>query len=464
MLVQRRCSFFTLAILVAALVPLTACLNFARADSECPFNGGFELSALGQPLGWDLDGAWLLRTDAACTGRNGICLRADCTRAGNRMVSQGYLLAGPGETLKISLNYMSATGGPSVGLVFCDAFGRSVGEGAFEALPAAAGWTNYERSVILAADSCSRPYSTVRVAFVADKDGVAAKLDDVCLAHAHPGVPAPDVPEFRAQDRPNLLTNPELAVAQDGTLPGWTPVCCDGYCKDAATAPPAAQAQTAQLCLKGGEQGAGWISDPVLLDGGLPYVLQVDLSDANVTAGQPSVLLRVLDPEDPSVVWLQQIVPVPAGQPAGPVALSLPRLFNDSAPLKAQVALLLPPVSAGTAVATAVALRPEALSMSVRACATAGGFKLPQDVSLFISAINNTYSALRPKAYMKVFDTNGDPVSQEARAIVIGSRSAAYFPYKPKLMGAGDYKLLVRIMAGGKDLGSCEYKFNVAGD
>jgi hypothetical protein len=82
-------------------------------------------------------------------------------------------------------------------------------------------------------------------------------------------------------------------------------------------------------------------------------------------------------------------------------------------------------------------------------------------VSLFVSAVNNTYAALKPKAVMQVQDADGKTVASETRPILIGSRSAAYFPYKPKLTCNGAYRLTVRIVNGGMELGNTQYEFRV---
>ena len=99
----------------------------------------------------------------------------------------------------------------------------------------------------------------------------------------------------------------------------------------------------------------------------------------------------------------------------------------------------------------------------IRPVAIAGDFVKPSDVTLFICATNNTRKPLAPMAYMKVFDAQGQVASYEARAVKIGPQSSAYFPLKPKLTGAGDYKLLVRLMENGQDLGSATFEFKVTG-
>lgn len=450
-------------LVLALIIALGACSG-AFAAAEFPFNGGFELLNMGEPVGWVVEGPWLCRTEAATAGRNGLCLRADMSEAGNRLSTEGYLLAGPGETLKLSLMYNSVGGGPSIGLIFGDAFGRPVGEATLECLTPAATWTPLEREITLTADACKVPYSSVRPFLVVDQTGVQAKLDCLKITRVSPACPAPLVPKFKAEDRPNLLPNAALKMSPDGMLSGWTALAAEGFAAEQATVTPVPQTQTARLNLLGGPQQAAWTSDPVLLDGALPYAINAGVCSAALTAGKASLVLRVTDPQDPSLVWLQRSVEIEPAQDQATYPLSLPRLALSSIPVKAQLSLVLDSMAEGCVVADAMSLQPEPLSMAVRSVSMSGGFQKPKDVSLFISAVNNTYASLKPKAYMKVTKGDGTQAAYEARAIVIGSRSAAYFPYKPQLAGAGDYKLLVRIVgSNGKELGNCEYNFSVAG-
>ncbi|MEN6548832.1 MAG: hypothetical protein ABFE07_22510, partial [Armatimonadia bacterium] len=285
-------------------------------------------------------------------------------------------------------------------------------------------------------------YTSIRLMLRVECDGVGARFDDVTIKHSGVTTPSPMTPKIVAEARPNLLANPTLKVTPEGTLVGWSPVELGAYNAEAATACVAEGATAAALTLSGTERPAGWLSDPVLLDGALPYRMKVDLNADALVAGQALVVLRLMDPQDPSAVWMQQEKLVEAGQ-SGPVTMTLPRVFNDRAPLKAQIGVALLEKAEGTAEVKSAALQPEPVSVSVRGVAIAGGFKRPKDVQLFITAVNNTYATLKPKATMKVFDSAGNMVCQETRAIVGGARSAAYFPYRPKLVCPGAYTLKV---------------------
>jgi hypothetical protein len=196
----------------------------------------------------------------------------------------------------------------------------------------------------------------------------------------------------------------------------------------------------------------------VVLDGALPYTLKAQACATGLTAGQARLVLRVLDPEDAGVVWLQQAVALNAA--TTDYVLSLPRLWVQSAPLKAQVALLLCPASEGTVTASALALQPEPVTLTVRGAA--GGFKGTKNVTLFVTAINNTSAVLKPKATIKVFDSEGQQVAfEQPKLVPVPSQSAAFFPSKPKLPGAGQYKMTVDISSNGNELARTEFSFEV---
>lgn len=439
-----------------------ACAGFARAASEVPFNGGFESVALGEPLCWQVNGAWFCRAEAAGSGRNGILVRPDFSKQGDRLTSTGYLLASAGETLKLTVNYVSTTGGPAVGLIFCDPFGRPVGEGCLETLPVAETWTTHERTIELTADLCPEPYSSVRAFFVVEQDGVGAKLDGVTLSREHVETEAPPVPRVKIEDRPNLLTNPTMLLGADGTLAGWTALDRDGFGADHAVVMPITDSPSGTLALTGAEEPAAWMSDLTVFDASLPHVVHAEVSTAELVASQATLLVRVLDPVDASVVWVQYTVAAEAMKGPTEFRVPLPRLATTSSPARLQVALLLDAGGEGAATMAKVALEPEPLTLTIRPAATAGGFRLPKDVSLFITAVNNTAKTIKPKAYMKVLDAQGSQAAYEARVLTsVPPRSAAFFPCKPKLTAEGEYKLVVRIVDGATDLGSAEYGFRV---
>lgn len=467
-----------------------------------PFNGSFEIVSGGKPVGWEVNGPWFVRVDSHVTGRNGITVLETMSKAEATLTSGGYLRVQPGETLGLSFTYLSPTGGISCGLVYCDRLGNPLGSGAWEALPVACDWTPYQRClsvpdkvVIPMAPVATEPTPTpqpdvtapaadgvpleadgpgvipapapleklvpceaVRLVFRMERDAVALKLDDVALTGAETAGPMPRAPMVRAEQRPNLAPNPYLNLDAEGKPLYWSAVQAPEAAL--ATVEPGATPDTGQLALQGGEAAAAWVSDAVLLDGALPYRIEADVRATGLADGDLRLLVELVDPRDPAAVWLQQLVTVPSSQET-PVVMTLPRLWSDKQAVQARVGLMVQGGAKGSALLRSVALRPEPLSVSVRSAAIAGGFRKPADVSLFISAVNNTYTVLKPKAVLQVSDACGETVTSETRPIVIGSRSAAYFPYKPKLAATGTYTLTVTIVNAGKELGTTSYSFRV---
>jgi hypothetical protein len=470
----------------------------AHAQGSFPFNGSFEMVSGGKPAGWDVKGQWFVRPDARVTGRNGISVLESVSKPGSLLTTAGYLRVQPGETLDLSFSYLSTTGQLSCGLIFCDSLGNPIATGAWEALPASCDWTKYQRQIVVpekltvdappartppvpapapaapaadaapaapAADAAPATPPTVdivpgavRLVFRMDAEAVQLKLDDVQLAYAGTTAAMPLVPKIAAEQRPNLAPNPDLKCGTEGQPSGWSAVQPAGA--ELATLEPAGAPDRCELGLKSGDRAAAWMSEAVLVDGGMPYRVEAEVRATDVAAGQLQLVVELVDPGNDRAVWQQHRVDVPADQ-EGPVAFLLPRYWNDQQAVRARVGLMLQPGKEGSAALRAVALRPEPLTVSVRCAAVAGGFKSPADVQLFVSAVNNTYAVVRPKALLQVYDECGQAVTSETRPIVIGSRSAAYFPYRPKLTGTGAYTLKVTILDGSKELGAAGYDFSV---
>lgn len=478
-----------IALHIAAVFVTLACASLGSAASF-PFNGSFELVSLGKPVGWQSTGMWFIRPDAASDGRNGINVFGDHGKKGSQLVTSGYLLVHD-EPLKLSLTYQCLSGSMSVGLIFCDSLGNPMAEGAWEALPERPVRDVYQREIILppwlelpleeapaeepvaaatepapaaeaatpAAEAALVGYASVRLALRIDADGTQVRFDDIKLTHGGPMGKGQKAPAMKAELRPNLLVAGDFASGLDGLPRCWQPLADDGHAAELATFMAAPRPQANHLALQGApEKAAAWLGEPVLLDGAMPYSLEADLDTLALVGSRLRMLVRLIDPQDEKAVWMQQEQGISGGED-GAVALNLPRLWNDPAAVRAQVALELPVGSEGQAVVRKLALRPEPLSVSVRA--VAGGFKRPADVQLFVSAVNNTFAALKPKALLRVCDEDGRTIASETRPIVIGSRSAAYFPYKPKIPCAGEYTLTVTITNGATQLGQGQYTFMV---
>lgn len=439
------------------LLPLLlACCAFGWAD--CPYNGGFEYLDKGLPLGWDLEGTWLSLNPGAQEGRRAIYLAGTVARAGDRLISQGYRLASPGDTLTLHLAYIAERGGALVGLLPCDALGQPLGEAVLAVgLPEASSWRTVAQDILLPAESCPEGTGSVRVVLGTDRSGEEVRYDAVNLTGPTAASTAGGYRTFPAIDafsRPNLLTNPEFSRTAGGTLPGWRLMGLE----TGEARPPLPP--NGGLSLVAGDLPVAWLSEAVRIDVSLPYECSLKLAESQVAVPGLQFLARIRDAADPQAVWLQVSRAGPTDE-NGELMLSLPRLFLTPRAGLIEVAVAARPGCGESATVVRAALRPQPVTLGIRPVAMMGDFARSRDVALFISAINNTLRGLQPMAYMKVFDGQGKVAYYEPRAVKISARSAGYFPLKPKLPGAGDYRLLVRLMEKGQDLGSTTYAFRV---
>ena len=410
----------------------------AWSYSGFPFNGGFERVDTSQPAGWDLTGTWLLDTRDPAEGKKFCYLPSTVSRDGDQMVSQGYRLVQPGDTVVLNASYQSSTGGAVVGLMLCDSLGRILFPRPAEALPAATSWTPVQRRFVLDPANCPRNLGAVRVLLGVAAGGQAASFDAVSLTvEGAVATPSPARPaSVDVLNRPNLLANPNLAVTAATAAPGWSAVDMPGT---AATQPV-------------------WLSDPVAVDLSLPYTVSAQLPDGTPADGF-RLLARISDPQDPSSVWLQ----IAAGGPTGGAQVHLARLARESETGLVQVAIApIPRVTSPENLT--LALRPEPVSLSVHGVAMCTDFATCKEATLFITAVNNTDEALAPTAHLKITDATGTQVSYEPRAVKIGPHSAAYFPYHPNLTRPGTYTLMVHLLDHGRDYGTATFVFQVLHD
>ncbi|NLO72989.1 MAG: hypothetical protein GX100_02620 [candidate division WS1 bacterium] len=418
-----------LAAFIVAFVMLVAPTTGAAYPlSVFPFNGGFERVESNQPQGWEATGTWLMGAVAPCEGRKFVYLAPAVARTGDRLVSQGYRLVKPGSTVFLTASYQSSTGGALFGLVLCDGLGQPLGEILAAPQPAAPTWRQVALSFPVPA-CAGDDLAAVRIMLGVSGADKGADFDDISLtAPQHVVCPTPHRPTLDVLRRRNLLPNPTLIPdASDGVY-GWNRLIVPDTTETA------------------------WTSVPLSLDLALPYGLTAEATDG--TQDGFSLLLRVRDPLDPASVWLQ--TPPVTGGPA-----RLPRLARE--PERGLVEAAILPVAGQALGQLELALRPEPISLSIRPVAMAGEFTRPQDVQLFVSAINNTDTDLSPMAYLKILDADGQQAAYEPRRVRLGPHSAAYFPYKPTLTRAGKYVMLTRLMYEGQDLGFITFPFEVTG-
>ncbi len=449
---MKRCAWLRLF-----LLPLLFALG-AFGWADWPYNGGFEYLDKGLPIGWDLKGTWLSLNPGAHEGRRAIYLARAIARAGDRLVSQGYRLACPGDTLTLHVAYTAERGGALIGLLPCDALGQPLSEAAITvSLPDTETWRTVSQSILLPAESCPNGTAAVRVVLGTDCPGEEVRYDGVNLTgSAISSVPGGhrSFPAIDAFARPNLLRNPEFTRTPGGTLLGWALLGPDAG-EACPSSPP-----NGGLALKAGDNPVAWLSEEACIDASLPYECSVQLAEPYLAVPGLWLLARIRDAADPQAVWMQVSRTWTADE-GSQLTLSLPRLFLTPRAGLVEVAVGTRPGSGESATILRAVLRPQPVTMGVRPVAMAGDFPRPKDVTLFISAVNNTLRGLQPMAYMKVFDAEGKVAYYEPRPVKISAQSAGYFPLKPKLQGAGDYHLLVRLMEKGQDLGSATYAFRV---
>jgi hypothetical protein len=431
-----------------------------RASAQCPYNGGFEQIDKGRPVGWNPTSGWFSLGTGAVEGHRALLLAGTCSTTSDRIVSQGYRLVTPGETLSLHLQYASPTGGVVAGLLPCDALGKPLADqGQTVELPFVATWTTFDHDFVLAPEACPAGTAAVRLYFGVLKDGSEGRFDAVTLrstAAASSGDLA-KATNYDPLKRPNLLQNPGFKPSAGGYA-GWCALAAEGF----APAASVEDGAPAGLSFAPAELPAAWMSAPVNLNAALPYEIAVQVAPGE-GAAQVTALARIRDPRDPAVVWYQAEAS-PTGDGAAPVVVQMPRLFAQTSPGLVEVGLRLAPGATAPVQVQSASLRPEPLQLAVRPVAMAGDFCQPKDVTLFVSVVNSTSKSLAPMAYLKVFDAGGQTVSYEARPIRLGPLSAAYFPIKPTtIKGAGEYTLLVRVVQNGLDLGSTTYPFRVTG-
>lgn len=452
----------------AAAAVIIVCLLSASIPglADFPFNGGFEQVDKGQPVGWEVAGVWMTPSQRAYAGRRYALLPGTVARAGDRLVSQGYRLVAPGGALKLSVAYHCSPGGAVIGLVYCDALGQPLFDGFISSLPPTNEWEVVEDEITLPTDSLPPEVRAVRVFVGVEETGAEAHFDAVLLTAGDQPLRrglSGQVPEIEALSRPNLLRNPDLKTGPTGGLVGWSAVDSPGFAPECAEAVAGSSGQGGRLVLRESDQKVAWISDSVPVNTGLPYQATCRLEGVEADAGRFSLLVRTLDPSDPAAVWRQATASATGSYQAQELAVRLPRLWREPKRGLVQVALVWEAGSADAVSVSAIALRPEPVSLSVRPVAVAGDFLRADQVQLFISALNNTDQDLEPMAYMKVFDADGEVAYYEPRRVKISANSAGYFPLNPKLDSPGEYQLLIRLMQEGQDLGSTTFDFRVGG-
>lgn len=416
---------------------------------QFPYNGDFEAGA--EAPGWRLTGAWEVKAEAARTGRVGLLLAAAAT--GDSATTSGYLPAKPGDTLRLRLSYVCPAGGLQVGLQPCDTLGRPCAEPVAERLPAVDAWADVDKRLELPA-ALPVDVASVRLVLSVQQAEVRVQVDAITLSRLDVSAPqkTPELPPLDLTKTSNLL--PRLDTF-GSSASAWSAVSVPGYGTGQVGRNPA----PAGVTLTGGETRCGIISRRQVLDCSVPYEVAAEVDGRQWQSGRLVLLGRWMDPAYPGVCWHQSESSLLASEVGAPLQLSLPRLGARPTPGLLQVALLLDSGAVGKVAISGVTMRLQVMSLGVRLAANAKPG--PENVTLFVSAANNTDQPLKPTCWLKTMDMNGQTVHVEKRTLTVGARSAAYFPYAPKLPGVGNFRMLARVLSDGQDFGSATFAFRV---
>lgn len=419
-----------------------------------PHNGDFEGGA--EAPGWQLTGAWEIKAQAARTGRAGLLLTE--AEVGDSAVTTGYLPARPGDTLRLQLSYVCPEGGLQVGLQPCDTLGQPCGESVTERLPETDAWADVDKRLELSATDFPAETASVRLALSVQRAEAMVQVDAVALSPDPLGPPqkAPALPQLDPAKPTNLLP----ALDSFGSAASaWSALDVPGYRATQVGRNSTAQGAGKGIRLMGGESRCGLISRRQALDCSVPYQVVAAVGATQWQAGRLLLLARWLDPAYPGVCWHQSETSLLATEGNQPLMLSLPRLALKPTPGLLQVAVTLDTEAVGEVVIPSLTMQPEIMSLGIRLAANAKPG--PENLTLFVSAANNTDKTLKPTCWLKTTDVNGQTVHVEKRTLTVGARSAGYFPYKPKLPGVGNFRMIARVLSDGQDVGSATFAFRV---
>ncbi|NPV48679.1 MAG: hypothetical protein HPY69_17200, partial [Armatimonadetes bacterium] len=436
-----------LRILLLAVGVVVATAGHAQ---QFPYNGDFEAGA--EAPGWQLTGAWEVKAQAARTGRVGLLLAEGAQ--GDNAVTTGYLPAKPGDTLRLRLSYLCPQGGLQTGLQPCDTLGRPCAEPVTERLPAVAAWADVDKRLDLPATALPAETASVRLVLSVQQAEAMVQVDAVTLSPgtASPPQKSPELPKLDLAKTTNLL--PALDTFGSGAS-AWSALSVAGY-----EAGQVGRSETPRgVALTGGEPRCGLISRRQVLDCSVPYQVVAEIDGTKWQSGRLVLMARWLDPAHPAVCWHQSESSLLASEVGQSPVLSLPRLAARPTPGLLQVAVVLDDGAAGRVVIPRISMRPEIMSVGIRLAANAKPG--PENVTLFVSAANNTDKPLKPTCWLKTMDMSGQTVHVEKRLLTVGARSAGYFPYKPKLPGVGNFRMIARVLSDGQDVGSATFAFRV---
>jgi hypothetical protein len=429
-----------------------------------PVNGGFERADGYSPVGWDVDGPWLVVGNQKYEGRRCVALNSWETLAGDSLTSRSGMVVRPGHEVVLNGFYRGAGLGAALELV--DLLGECTAQVASADLPEAADWTAFclrwqppaewpegqfayvRASLLVLQDGAEGGFDAV----IFDEDGAAAAHAVTEFSAAAGGPPAsksskPEKPPIPPLP-PNLVQNPELIGGEQPR--GWSRIG------------PLEQTdlQAGRLSVTGGDDEAGWHGQVERMDLSVPHRLSLRADLSEVESGDGCVVVAITDPTG-GKLYQHLVVPVGDG---GRVEATIEPV--DKLPMsgRAQISLLALPELAGALSFTDISVRPDPHLPTVNARQPFAIFTNPAQVSLFVQVPNHIDQVTELLVHLKVADRLGESVSYEKRQMAVAPRAVALFPAGGKVEGSGSYTLAMRVETsdGSRTLAYGEYPFVAA--
>ncbi len=433
----------TLALMCSFIVLSTALLH------AFPLNGDLERNYRGTPFGWEKTGAWAYVPLGSYEGSGHYVLKERFAKPGCELVSGSFLLASRDDTILTRLAYRASGEGMSLALVFCDALGRPLGEGWEEPLPPTDDWRLHDARYVMGSTPEPAGTASVRAAVRVEAEGIEVSVDAVSMRKLAAPEPEPGTA---------LTFDPWSGRSIVGPLSAQIAYDCP-----AEEAPTEDGAEAAAEVGEAEPASTLWLSEPSHVAGTYPYVADAQVTVAGDPAAEALLLLRALGAGPDEVLW-QEWQPVACGAAVVPTTVHLPAPFIQPQTMGLQAGFA---VQATLPVAAEVAdlhLRPVALEVALNGILRKTRFDAPEQVQVFISAVNNTEAELATDVQIAVTNEAGEIVHREQRPIRIRERSAASFPVKPALPGDGSYLFRVSFLRGGKAVGTGEFAFSVGAE
>ena len=458
----------SLLMILCTMLCMLCCIS-AEAVTV-PVNGGFERADGYSPVGWYVDGPWLVVGNQKYEGRRCVALNSWETLAGDSLTSHSGMVVRPGHEVVLNGFYRGSGLGAALELV--DLLGECTAQVAFADLPEAADWTAFclrwqppaewpegqfayvRASLLVLQDGAEGGFDAV----IFDEDGAAAAHAVTEFSAAAGGPPAsksskpskPPIPPLP----PNLVQNPELIGGEQPR--GWSRI---GPLEQ-TDLQAGRGGQAGRLSVIGGADEAGWHGQVERMDLSVPHRLSLRADLSEVESGDGRVVVAVTDPTG-GKLYQHLVVPVEDGGRVEAIVEPVDKLPMSG---RAQISLLALPELAGALSFTDISVRPDPHLPTVNARQPFAIFTNPAQVSLFVQVPNHIDQVTELLVHLKVADRLGESVSYEKRQMAVAPRALALFPAGGKVEGSGSYTLAMRVETsdGSRTLAYGEYPFVAA--